>query len=99
MSPTADAAPVTNRPVTAAYHNGRQLGPQLATEGSADMTAFRGVLSRSLCVLAGIGLLAEAQAGELVLDPAKTYDATNFDVGGVRLGMTPDKVIEALKKT
>jgi hypothetical protein len=63
------------------------------------MTAFREVLSRSLCVLAGTGLLAQAQAGELVLDPAKTYDVTNFDVGGVRLAMTPDKAIEALKKT
>ena len=63
------------------------------------MTAFRGVLSRSLCVFAGAGLLAPAQAGELVLDPAKTYDATSFDVGGVRLGMAPDKAIEALKKT
>ena len=63
------------------------------------MTAFRKVLSRGLCVLAGTGLLAQAQAGELVLDPAHTYDATNFDVGGVRLGMTPGKVIEALKTT
>ena len=62
------------------------------------MTAFRGVLSGSLCILVGTGLLAQAQAGELVLDPSKTYDATNFDVGGVRLGMTPDKAIEALKK-
>ena len=63
------------------------------------MTSFREVLSRSLCILAGTGLLAQAQAGELVLDPTKTYDATNFDVGGVRLSMTPDKAIEALKKT
>jgi hypothetical protein len=63
------------------------------------MTAFREVLSRSLCILAGTGLLAHAQADELVLDPGKTYDATNFDVGGVRLGMTPDKTIEALKKS
>jgi hypothetical protein len=63
------------------------------------MAAFRGVLSGSLCILAGAGLVAQAQAGELVLDPGKTYDAMNFDVGGVRLGMTPDKAIEALKKT
>ena len=63
------------------------------------MTAFREVLLRSLCALAATGLLAQAQAGELVLDAAKTYDATNFDIGGVRLGMTPDKGIEALKKT
>jgi hypothetical protein len=63
------------------------------------MTAFRKSLSRSLCILAGAGLLAQAQAGELVLDPARTYDAANFDVGGVRLGMAPDKAIAALKKT
>ena len=63
------------------------------------MAAFRKVLARSFCVLAGMGLLAQAQAGELVLDPAKTYDVTNFDVGGVKLGMAPDKAIEALKKT
>lgn len=62
------------------------------------MMAFREVLSRSLGVLVGIGLLAQAQAGELVLDQAKTYDAANFDVAGVRLGMTPDKAVEALKK-
>ena len=63
------------------------------------MTAFRKILVRSLCVLAGTALLVQAQADELVLDPAKTYDAANFDVGGVRLGMAPDKAIEALKKT
>jgi len=61
--------------------------------------ALREVLSRCLFILAGTALFAQAQAGELVLDPAKTYDATNFDIGGVRLGMAPDKVIEALKKT
>jgi hypothetical protein len=63
------------------------------------MTALRQVLSRCLLVLAGTALLTQAQAGELILDPAKTYDATNFDIGGVRLGMSPDKAIEALKKT
>jgi hypothetical protein len=63
------------------------------------MTAFREVLSRSLRILAGTGLLAQAHAGELVLDPARTYDAMNFDVGGIRLGMAPDKAIEALRKT
>jgi hypothetical protein len=63
------------------------------------MTAFREFLSRGLCVLAGAGLLAQAQAGELILDPAKTYDAATFDVGGIRLGMAPDKAVEALKKT
>jgi hypothetical protein len=63
------------------------------------MTAFRGVLLRSLCIIAGAGLLAQAQAGELVLDPTKSYDAMNFDVGGVKLGMAPDKAIAALKTT
>ena len=63
------------------------------------MTAFREILSGGLCILAGTGLFAQAHAGELLLDSARTYDATTLDVGGIRLGMTPDKVIEALKKT
>ena len=63
------------------------------------MTAFREILSGGLCILAGTGLFAQAHAGELLLDSTKTYDATTLDVGGIKLGMTPDKVIEALKKT
>ena len=65
------------------------------------MTAFGSLSSRMLSAVAVVGLLAvsQAQAGEAVYDPAKIYDASTFDVGGVRLYMTPDKVMDALKKT
>src|SRR5579862_9106621 len=65
------------------------------------MAAFGSFTSHILGAVAGAGLLAvsQAQAGEAIYDPAKTYDASTFDVGGVRLYMTPDKVMEALKKT